>query len=303
MALAPSGQQFEIGSGRHHAVLVEVGGGIREYRNGGRPVLDGYPAEEIASGARGTPLIPWPNRLADGNYHYAGSDYQLDLTEPKAHNAIHGLTRWRSWTAREHGADRLVLGIMLHPTPGYPFPLDVEIEYTLGPTGLTVATTATNLGERPCPYGTGQHPYLNGGPGLIDGATLAFDAKTWIPTDDRGLPIGRQPVAGSELDFSGGRPIGDTVLDHAFTDLRRDADGLAWLRLTAPDGSGTRLWMDQHYGFMQLYSGDTQRVDRRRLGLAVEPMTCPANSFRSGDGLVELAPGKPLTTRWGIRSD
>lgn len=301
MVLAPSGQQFEIVSGNQRATVVEVGGGIREYLVGDHRVLDGYPAEDMCSGGRGTPLLPWPNRLADGRYRFDDTDYQLDLSEPTAHNAIHGLLRWRNWTVREQAADRLVVGTVLHPMTGYPFPLDARIEYSLGASGLSVSTTATNLGERACPFGMGQHPYLTGGPGLINGATLRLGAETWIPIDDRGLPVGRKPVAGTELDYRRPRPIGAARLDHAFTDLDRDADGLAWLELTAPDGRTTRMWVDRHYGFVQLYSGDTQRADRARRGLAVEPMTCPANSFRSGDGLIRLEPGQSFTAGWGIQ--
>ena len=43
------------------------------------------------------PLIPWPNRLAEGRYSFAGSEHQLPLDEPERENAIHGLLRWRAW--------------------------------------------------------------------------------------------------------------------------------------------------------------------------------------------------------------
>ena len=52
---------------------------------------------QLCDGAHGAPLIPWPNRLADGRYSFDGADHQLALTEPERHNAIHGLMRWRPW--------------------------------------------------------------------------------------------------------------------------------------------------------------------------------------------------------------
>ncbi|HZZ49355.1 MAG TPA: aldose 1-epimerase family protein [Pseudonocardia sp.] len=301
MVPPPSGEQFEIVSGAHRAVLVEVGGGIREYWHGDRAVLDGYGTDEMCSGARGTPLVPWPNRLADGRYTFDGATHQAALTEPKAQNAIHGLARWRSWSARERSADRITLGIVLHPMTGYPFTLDVAIDYRVGPEGLTVTTNATNLGDVPCPFGSGQHPYLAAGDGLVDELTCELAARTWIPTDDRGLPAGREEVAGSEFDFRSGRAIGTTRLDHAFTDLDRDGDGLAWVRLGSSAGPVTAVWLDDHYRYVQLFSGDTLGPDHRRRGLAVEPMTCPANGFNSGDGLVRLEPGQTFSTRWGIQ--
>jgi aldose 1-epimerase len=300
MVAVPSGQQFEISSGPHRACVVEVGGGVREYRVGERAVLDGYPEHEMCSGGRGTPLAPWPNRLGDGRYRFDDTEYQLALSEARTSTAIHGLLRWRNWTAREHSADRVLMGITLHPMTGYPFGVDVSIEYRLSAAGLAVRITATNVGDRACPFGTGQHPYLAAGDGLIDPATLTLDAQTWLPTDERGLPTGRAAVAGSELDFRAPRQIGGTVLDHAFTDLARDGDGLAAVTLAAEDGATTRLWLDEGYPYVQLYSGDTQSPARRRRGLAVEPMSCPADAFRSGESLARLEPGEAFTASWGI---
>ena len=114
----------------------------------------------------------------------------------------------------------------LFPLTGYPFALDVQIDYHLRDAGLSVTTTATNVGDQPCPYGCGQHPYLSPGEGLIDDATLHLDAGTRILTDpDRELPTGTEPVAGTPYDFRGGKKLGDLTVDYAFTDLHRDADG------------------------------------------------------------------------------
>src|ERR1700683_808668 len=102
----PSGEQFEIAHGQQRATIVEVGGGVREYAVGERPVLDPYPVQAMSDGAHGTPLIPWPNRLADGRYRFDGVDYQVALTEPGKHNAIHGFLRWRAWRGLGHEPGR-----------------------------------------------------------------------------------------------------------------------------------------------------------------------------------------------------
>jgi galactose mutarotase-like enzyme len=39
-------------------------------------------------------------------------------------------------------------------------------------------------------------------------------------------------------------------------------------------------------------------VNRR--SLAVEPMTCPPNAFRTGAGVLVLEPGESTTAVWGI---
>jgi aldose 1-epimerase len=96
MTEPPSGGQFALAAGDQRATIVEVGGGVRAYQVAGRPVLQPYQAGAMRDAAHGTPLMPWPNRLADGRYNFEGTDHQLALTEPAKHNAIHGLLRWRS---------------------------------------------------------------------------------------------------------------------------------------------------------------------------------------------------------------
>ncbi|MEA2298818.1 MAG: aldose 1-epimerase [Solirubrobacteraceae bacterium] len=302
MAVHPSGEQFEITDGEQRATVVEVGGGLREYAVAGRPVLDPYPAEAMCDGGHGAPLIPWPNRLADGRYRFDGADHQVALTEPAKHNAIHGFLRWRPWRALERGPDRVVVGTRLYPLSGYPFTLELSILYQLGPGGLEVSTTAANLGDRAAPYGCGQHPYLSPGAGLIDACRLEVPAATRITTDEeRQLPTGTEPVEGTPYDFRSPRPIGSQPIDFAFTDLHRDADGRAVTRLCAPDGRTAELWVDEHYPIFEIFTGDTLSPTRRRRGLGVEPMTCPPNALATGDGVIRLEPGQTVCTRWGAR--
>ncbi len=301
-SIPPSGRQYTIRHGEQVAVVVEVGGGVREYRVGERPVLDPFPLDAMCDGAHGSPLVPWPNRLADGRYRFDGVEYQVAITEPDKGNAIHGFLRWRSWDAVRQEPNRVTMGTRLHPLTGYPFLLDVDVDYLLDDDGLTVTTTATNRGERNCPYGAGQHPYLSPGSGVIDDAVLSFTAGGRIVTDPiRQLPTGVEPVAGGRFDFSEPRPLGDLRIDYAFTDLARDEMGRAWVRLEGPDGRCAELWVDGTYPIVELYTGDTLSPDRRRLGLGAEPMTCPPNAFQSGQGVRRLAPGEAVTTRWGAR--
>ncbi|WP_223164174.1 aldose 1-epimerase family protein [Nocardioides mesophilus] len=278
---APSGQQFEIRSGDQVAVVVEVGGGVREYSAGGRDVLDPYELDRMCDGAHGAPLIPWPNRLADGKYRFDGTDHQVALTEPEKHNAIHGFLRWRPWQCVEHEADHVTMATTLFPLKGYPFTLDVRVDYRLSETGLSVTTTATNVGADPAPYGCGQHPYLSPGAGRIDDCTLRLEAGTRILTDpDRQLPTGLEAVEGTPYDFREGRKVGDLEIDYAFQDLRRDSEGRAWVHLTGADGNTVHLWVDEAYPIVELYTGDTLAPERRRRGLGTEPMSCPRTPSR-----------------------
>jgi len=50
---------------------------------------------------------------------------------------------------------------------------------------------------------------------------------------------------------------------------------------------------------LMLFTGDPLANVRRR-SLAVEPMTCPPNAFRTGDSLIRLEPGSSFAGTWGI---
>ena len=162
-------------------------------------------------------------------------------------------------------------------------------------------TTATNVGRAACPFGSGAHPYLTLGTETVDSLILRAPGRTVLQSDDRGLPVGAQSVEGTDFDFRRPRPIGAIKLDNAFTDLERDDDGLGRVRLRDPrGGSELTLWVDESYSHLMLFTGDPL-PDVHRRSLAVEPMTCPPNAFRSRTDLVDLEPGQSFTGRWGIR--
>lgn len=298
----PSGNQYLINFQDQSATIVEVGGGIRQYNVGDREVLESYPIEAICDGAHGTPLMPWPNRLEDGRYSFDGSQFQLEITEPAKNNAIHGFLRWQTWNLIDQSPNQVTMGTRIYPRTGYPFTLDIKVIYTLDQQGLTVTTRVENLGEITSPFGSGQHPYLSPGSGTIDDCILTLDARTRILTDNpRQLPNGSESVADSEFDFRQGRKIGQQSLDYPFTDLARDQDGKAWIKLAAPDGYSADVWVDQQYKLIEVYTGDTLSPNRRRRGLGAEPMTCPPNAFKSGENLIRLDPGETFIGNWGAR--
>ena len=66
-------------------------------------------------------------------------------------------------------------------------------------------------------------------------------------------------------------------------------------------GRGITVWMDEHFKYVMVFTGDTlEPVSRRRTSIAVEPMSCPPDALRSGTDLVRLEPGASWSGRWGI---
>ena len=87
---------------------------------------------------------------------------------------------------------------------------------------------------------------------------LRVPGRSVLRSNERGLPVGTQAVQDTEYDFRQPRQIGSTTMDHAFTDLVRDEDGLARVELRDPDnGTGVSLWVDASYPILMLFTGDT----------------------------------------------
>ena len=296
----PSGAQHEIRHGDQVAVVTEVGGTLRRYDVGGRPVLDGFDETAMADGGRGQVLAPWPNRVADGRWTWEGKELQLALSEAAKHNAIHGLVRWAGWGLADRTDDAVTMATTVWPSPGYPFLLSLTATYRLDGDGLTALLRARNEAGRPAPYGVGQHPYLTAGTDVVDDTVLTVPARTRLLTDERGNPTGREDVDGSPYDFRVARRIGDLVLDTAYTDLVPGDDGRVRVRLERPDGGGVELWAGPATRWLQLFTGDTLAAGRQRRSTAVEPMSCPPGALASGEDLVVLDPGEEHALEWGV---
>jgi aldose 1-epimerase len=296
----PSGQQFRISHGDQTATIVEVGAAVREYRVDGFEVFQSYDEHDVSWGYHGTVLVPWPNRIRDGRYDFDGEAFQLGLSEPERCNAMHGLAAWQRWTPISEHTDTVSLFFRLLPSPGYPFHLDTVVTYTLGDEGLLVETTSTNVGDTPCPYGLGFHPYAStGAAAVVDECSLSVGVARRMILDERLNPIGDEAVAGTDYDFREPRSLAGRVLDDGFGEVIADDHGRSWARLSRPDGRTVALWADASFGYWQIFSGDTLPPEFARRGVAIEPMTAAPNAFVSGAGLQRLEPGEAVTSSWG----
>lgn len=300
-----SGTQVHLTRGSQSATLATVGAALREYTVGGADVIVPFAADQVAPAFHGMVLAPWPNRLADGRYTFDGRELQLPLTEPARATALHGLSCWDDWTVSEASTDAATLVLDMPASPGYPFSLRVSVTYALTDSGLAITTTALNTGTSSLPYGVGFHPWISPGTGSpgrgsLDDCTLQLDADTLVTVDDRLLPMGATPVAG-DMDYREPRTLAGSDLDDAFVDPTRDTEGLSWARLKRGDGSTVAIWMDSAANAWQVCTGNhLSPASSQRSGIVIEPMSCIADAFRTGDDLVTLAPGESHALVWGM---
>ena len=158
-------------------------------------------------------------------------------------------------------------------------------------------TTATNIGSRGLPVRSGAHPYLTLGTETVDDVLLQVPARTALRSDERGIPIGAVAVDGTELDFRSAVGSARRSSTTASPTSSATARASPASRSRPRADRGRTLWVDESYPYVMVFTGDIPAVQRR--GLAVEPMTCPPNAFRSGDALVTLEPGESTTARGG----
>lgn len=292
-----------------------VGGALADLRADGRALVLGYAEGGPRPAYAGSLLVPWPNRIGGARYDWQGRTYRARVGEPERGTAIHGLLDALAMTVVDHDEDRVALEATVPAGEGYPGSLAVRATYRLGADGCHVEVVARNVSDVDLPYGVGTHPYLVAGEGdpragAVDDWTLRVPVEAVAELDDVLLPTGRtEPVAGRDSDLTPGRPLAGVELDHLFRATGAGRDGArddatetapAVAELTDGSGRGVRLTAGAWARWWQVFTSDIVPGERRRAGVAVEPMSCPGDAFRSGTDLLVIAPGEDHTASWSF---
>lgn len=287
---------LELRAGQAVLNVDTVGGGMRALRVGDWEVLDGYGVGEQHSGRRGHVLAPWPSRLLEGRYAWAGSEYELPITDVKHRSAAHGLVDQLEWAVDRSEPRAAELSVRVPRQPGYPFEVTVRVRYELQDDTLTVSLAADNDGAEAAPFGVGMHPYFRCGADADD-TELRLPVRSRLALDETLTPTGEL----AEFDGQVGL-IGERVLDAALAVESGGDDGpvqAATAAIAGPAGS-LRLVLGPCFRWLVVFTGDTLPEADRRRSVAVEPLTCPPNAFRTGTDVIALQPGIPWTDQWSL---
>ncbi|RLK52720.1 aldose 1-epimerase family protein [Microbacterium telephonicum] len=312
MAAPASGTPYAIAYGAYTAEIASVGASLRTLRHDGRDLVLGFDVDEVRPGFRGTTLAPWPNRIVDGVYTFAGERYETPRTDGGGRaNALHGLASWLDYDVVAQDAASVTLAAVIVPQTGYPWRIRVETTYALADDGLTQSVTLTNESADAAPVGTGPHPYLVAGPAPLDEWEFELPAAQVLEiAGEQMVPVGPRAVTdeADRFDRRARRALGDVQIDHAFTGLERDGDEVATVRVLDPSGVGVQMTWGPECPWVQVYTGDLPggaSTPGNRAGIAVEPMTCGPDAFNAATyaydtGLRVLEPGAALTASWRI---
>lgn len=283
-----SGREIVVQAGDYEARIVTVGAGLAGLRYHGHELVVPHGVGECPPGYLGKVLMPWPNRIAGGSYTWEGTSYDLPVDEPTFGTSLHGFVAFQEWEIAEATVSSVILTTLIAPRYSYPWTLLASARYSLdAQRGLTVKLSATNIGEGTAPYGVGFHPYLAVDDTRADELELTNPASIIYEANASMIPVAAHDVASFGLDFRSPTLIGGSRLDHAFAGL---PEGTWTVTLRNPD-SGVGVSLSSHARWLQVYSADYIG----RVGVAVEPMSCPPNAFNSGTDVVALGEGETHT--------
>ncbi|MBO8415957.1 MAG: aldose-1-epimerase [Proteobacteria bacterium] len=274
------GKTVLIQKGGYQAKFVSVGGGMCALTYKGRNIALPHDPDEVPLAHLGKILLPWPNRIKNAAYEFEGVTYTLPVTEARTGSASHGLTAWKEWQIEDLTESSVLLTTMVTAVAGYPFTLKAFVCYSLTDDGLHCTISAVNVGSKAAPYGVGQHPYITCDGEVLDNCTLTFPCSELFEVDEKMCPVKLAPAAASGLDFTAERSLKDVKIDHAY----KNPGGECCVSLK---GNGLEVCMYTKAPYIQLFTAEKLK----RAGLAVEPMSCPANAFNSKTDLIVLKPG------------
>jgi aldose 1-epimerase len=280
-------------------VLRGMGCNCVRWQIAGRDILYAPPLDELAERPTrgGIPvLFPFPNRIRDGHFVWAGHEYQLPKNDSTQKNAIHGFTPREPWGLLDCGADsvsawmKAAFPCQTTWTHHWPAGGIFQLRIQLAEMALRYEARVINYDreKRPFPFGLGYHPYFATTP----------DCRIQTPAQARwelvdGLPTGKRLKLAGDFDLREPKPVSALTLDDVYTDFPPTppaADGLVERgRVEYPGVGVLRIRTDPAFRELVLFTPP------HRKAVCLEPYTCPTDAIhlqeREDVGWRVLPPG------------
>jgi aldose 1-epimerase len=240
-------------------------------------------------------MAPYPNRIRDGRFSFAGISHQLRFPEK---HAIHGDVRNRAWEVTESSATSIALQFDSRNFSdlNFPFPFSIEQSFDVADSALTINCILRNEGATAFPAGFGFHPYYNRALGENDeNVALTFNARGAYPfSGEVPLPESMAAPLSASLDFSKSKAVPEGI-DHCFAGF----DGMAELRWPKSN-LVVRMRASQAFSHLVLYSPPGKPF------IALEPQTQMNDGFNylargeTETGVVVLEAGQELAASFSL---
>ncbi|MBL7816868.1 MAG: aldose 1-epimerase [Saprospiraceae bacterium] len=290
---------FENEQGDAFEMTSQYGSCLLDLRFAGQSVLDGYktPDDLVANAwAKNVFLLPYPNRLRDGQYVFGGKTYQFEINNADTQNSIHGFGKNVPMTVKKVETNDQMAKI--HCTwqhdgshPAYPFRFTFSVIMTLKNSDFEIELRFKNDDEQAIPVGLGWHPYFIMSE-KVDDTSLQMPDSQLIVIDERMLPTGEKQDYSA---FKNLTKIGSTSLDNGFFITEKGEKASVILQ---SERGHLHYWQEigaAKWNFVQIFTPP------HRQSIAVEPMTCNIDAFNNQDGLVLLTPKATLEGKFGVQ--
>lgn len=235
-------------------------------------------------------LFPFPNRVKDGKYTFAGTEYQLERNESGRGHALHGLVNNVPFDVISQRRNGVTLGYKYEgENNGYPFPFVLEVSYSLvRKQEFRLSYLITNTGNTPMPCGFGWHPYFILQGSKVSEMTISLPSYLTFEVDDSVIPFLSNESAEPEISEATTFSLKNAILDNVYKIAERANTSSITLsndklNLIISQQTGNEL-----LNFFVLYTPPA------RHSIAIEPQTCNVNAFNNEDGLIVLQPGKSM---------
>ena len=260
----------ELSSYDSRAVICSKGAYLLKWSISNKDViLPGNPDKPTWSGM--AILIPFANRVKNGEYEFEGVKYSLPRNEEG--HAIHGLILNEEWDIISVSEDSASFKHILHH-PGYPTELTSIAKYTLINKELNVEIIIRNTGLKNAPLVIGAHPYFiasNDWRLKIQGNVQMCEAINKIPTG-RLIPFDINNTVRKEFDDCFLISNDDIVLESNYSTIRIIRRGMP---------------------YVQIFTGVPNAV-------AIEPMSGAPDAYHNGMGLIIIRPGEERAFKFTI---
>lgn len=207
-------------------IAASQGASVLHCRYEGQDILRPYTGNpdddfEILS-TGGFCLVPFSNRIEDGVFDYGGQTAKLGLTHKNIRpHPIHGFGWIAPWDIIETDAQSVTLRHDL-PAGDWPWAYRAQQRFSISAAGLRHELSLENLSDMTMPAGIGFHPYFPDRANAIlqcEAGGVWHTRQDGIPTRHTGVP--------EAWDFSQGKAVADTNIDHVFTDANSVAH-ISW---------------------------------------------------------------------------
>lgn len=249
----------------------------------------------------GTLMIPYVGRVYKGKYSFQSKEYLLPINTKEGHS-IHGLLYNKNWNIktikiRKNASVTYSYHIDKKDFKGYPFDLDIEVNFCFNNNGLMILTKAINSGDSPLPIIFGWHPYIKLQDECIDDCYLLASFKKLVCLNEDKIPTGGViDLKNTEIDFTIPKKLNKITLDDVFTDLQY-INGFASIKFYSLNSNiGIELWQNETYKYNIIYTPP------HRKSIAIEPVTGAPNAFNMPKlGLKILQPNESIEGVFGLR--